>query len=94
MEEPGKPVSGDVVRYREQAALARRLAAAAERDSREEDAWLDIEDAYDDLADIAENRGKHRRYRTARRPGTPTMTRSPQRKPSTSVRGPKRRPTG
>jgi hypothetical protein len=56
MEEPGKPVSGSAIRYREQAALARKIAAAAEPGSRAEGDWLDIAEAYDDLADLADKR--------------------------------------
>jgi hypothetical protein len=52
--ERGKPISGDAARYREQAASARKIAVAAEPGSRVEGDWLDIADAYEDLANITD----------------------------------------
>jgi hypothetical protein len=42
MERATSPLGGDASQYRQQAASARKMAIAAERDSREEGDWLAI----------------------------------------------------
>jgi hypothetical protein len=60
MESAEEPLSGDASRYREQAAFARKMAAAAWPGSRVEGDWLDIADSYEDLAHIEGMKSKQR----------------------------------
>jgi hypothetical protein len=46
------PISGDAAR--EEAAFARKTAAAAEPGSAVEGDWLDIAESFEDLADLAD----------------------------------------
>ena len=60
------PISGDAAR--EEAGFARKMAAAAESESAVEGDWLDIAEAFDDLADLADRTASRRAPRSRRRP--------------------------